>query len=215
MTKMVDLAALVSKGLGDPSNVSFDLEEDIYPWLAEADKTILNFRPDANTTSTVITTVAGSKQSIPEGHIRLIDVPCNIHPSSGAELRDVTLKPRGELSPGWRTIAQVDIVENYMFDDRNPTEFEVFPPVAVGRKLRVVTCVGFEDYGTISDSTESQLDQVYDPAKIEWALYRGFTRDNSPNRARGYDHLRNFYQLLGVKANRDLEASPKREHQDK
>jgi hypothetical protein len=215
-TKMQDLAALVAQGLADPEHISYSLEDDIYPALIEADKAILNFRPDANTASTAITTVAGSKQSIPAGHLRLIDVPCNLAPSDEAELRDIYLKPKGELSPGWRTIAQVDIVENYMFDDRNPTEFEVFPPVKVGRKLRVVTCVPFADYGTISGSTESKLPQAYDPAKVEWALYRCFSRDNSPaNRARGADHLQTCMRLLGVKNERDMEASPKRGHQDK
>jgi len=214
MTKMAELAVLVAQGLSDPAHVAYGLTEDIYPALIEADKAILNFRPDANTASSPITTVAGSKQSIPAGHLRLIDVPCNIDPSSGAELRDIYLKPKAELSPGWRTIAPVDVVENYMFDDRNPTEFEVFPPVKAGRKLRVVTCVPFESYGTIDANTESKLPQSYDAAKVEWALYRCYCRDNSPHRGRGLDHLRNFYQLLGVKGQRDLEASPKRGHQD-
>lgn len=211
-TKMVDLAAIVAQGLADPSYVTWTKEADIYPALIEADKAILSIRPDVNTATKTITTVAGSRQTIADGDLRLLDVVCNLDGDDN-ELSDVIRMQQQNLPRSWRSFTKVDEIEGYLFDDRDPTVFETFPPINTGRKLRVKVSVPFDDYGTIDNNTESQLPQTYDIHKVEWALYRCMSRDNSPLASRADAHLRVFQAMLGVKATRDGQASPKAGHE--
>lgn len=214
MTKMVDLAVMVAQSLADPGYVTWTLAADIYPALVEADKAILLIRPDVNTETKVLTAVAGTRQTIAAADLRLIDVRCNLS-AADAELSDVIRMEKKNLPRNWRSMTQVDEIEGYLFDDRDPKVFECFPPIKVGKKLRVVTSVPFEAYGTIDSSTESKLPQTYDVHKVEWALYRCMSRDNSPLYARATNHLQTFQAMMGVKVTRDANASPKVGHQDK
>ncbi|MDP2346718.1 MAG: hypothetical protein Q8N34_03220 [Gammaproteobacteria bacterium] len=213
MTLMVDLAGLVANALADAGMVTYTAAADIYPALIEADKAILLVRPDVNTETKIVECVAGTRQSIAAADLRLIDVKCNLHTDS-TERSDVRRMKPQNLPRNWRTKTQVDEIEGYLFDDRDPKIFETFPPIKAGRKLRVVTSVPFAAYGTIGGSTESKLPQPYDVAKVEWALYRCFSRDNSPLASRAITHLQVFQSLLGIKEIRDAKASPKAGHQE-
>lgn len=209
MTKVVALGVIVSGQLSDPNNDSFSLTADIYPALEEADKAILNYRPDANSLTQVIAMVAGSLQSIPATSLRLINVRCVMNTNGTTEERTVTPLPEAlTLMPNWRLLPQVPTIEHFIFDEMVPTEFEVYPPSDAAKKLRIVTSEEFGDYGTIGAGTDSFLPQSYDPAKIEFALYRCYGRDNSPNRSRAADHFKAFLTLLGIKTGRDAAASP-------
>jgi len=212
MTKMVELGALVAQSLADAGYVTWTSTGDIYPALAEADKVILSFRPDVNTTTRILTAVAGTRQTIDDADLRLIDVRCNLD-TDDSELSDVIRMESRNLPRNWRTLTKVNEIEGYLFDDRDPKAFECFPPINVGRKLRVVVSAPFAAYGTIDGTTESKLPQTYDPHKIEWALYRCMSRDNSPLASRAGSHLQVFQSLMGIKVTRDNNASPKAGHE--
>lgn len=212
-TKMLELANRVAKALADPSHVTYTLADDIYPALIEADTAILNYRPDLNPVEREISTVLGSRQNIPATDLRLIDVPCNLV-STGVEGRDIIRTERALLHPKWRTQAPADEAVAYMFDDRLPRQFEVTPPLKANKLLRIITSTPFTAYGVISASTDSKLPITYDTAKIEFALWRCFSRDNSPLAERANVHLQAFNTLLGIKDQRDTAASPKAGSQD-
>lgn len=211
-TTMAELATIVAQGLADPSYVTWTLADDIYPALIEADKAILSIRPDVNTTTKVLTAVAGTRQTLAAGDLRLIDVRCNLS-ATDTEQSDVIRMQKQNLPRNWRSFPQVNEIEGYLYDDRDPMAFENFPPIKVGRKLRVVVSVPFESYGVIGAATLSKLPQTYDVHKVEWALYRCMSRDNSPIADRAQAHLQVFQSMLGVKATRDNQASPKAGHE--
>lgn len=213
-TKVQALGVTVSRQLGDPNNDSFTLLDDIYPALEEADKAVLNYRPDANSNTQVVDLVAGTRQTLPTGALRLIDVVCMMDAAGTVEERDITMWPDDQqLPPHWRQLTQVADVEHFMYDDRNPLEWENYPPCLATKDVKIITSDEFAAYGTIDANTESHLPQSYDSAKIEYALYRCLSRDNSPLRERADIHFTKFLQLLGVKTGRDAAASPNAQRQ--
>src|SRR5690606_34934325 len=138
--------------------------------------------------------------------------PCNLD-SDENEAADVVRMVRDHLPRNWRTLTKVDAIEGFVFDDRDPKAFDAYPPVKADKKLRVIVSAPFEAYGTIGASTESKLPAIYDTLKVEWALYRCMSRDNSPLAARATTHLNTFETLLGIKRTRDQSASPKAGHE--
>lgn len=218
MAKVQAITAVIVSVLRDASADSWTPSE-IHGAINEAEKVIVNYRPDASAIDLELACTAGIKQSLPELANRLLDVKFNVGADS-APGRSVHRKAAADLdsiNPNWRSASPNLVIREFIYDDREPLIFYVNPPAAAGAKLQISYSGIPKEYGTVDDATITTISDLYEPAIIEWALYRlfGFDVENSVNISRSQQHLANFENMLGVKVENEPRFSPRnREHKN-
>lgn len=187
-------------------------QAQLLAWVNDAQRAVVLVRPDASAVTGNLVLAGGTKQSLPAGGLRTLALIRNRGASGAESGRAIRLVDRATLDttdPLWHGRDASAIIKEYCLDDRDPTRFWVSPPAVNGTQVE----------GTYSKSPANVTDLVsdialpddYAPALLEWCLYRCFARDSeeTPNYARAAGHFQNFFNLLGVKMQADMAASPK------
>lgn len=223
VTKVVDIVKRAQTILQDTTATRWPLTE-IQNWLNDAYKEVVIHRPDANTASANVTLAAGARQKCKEAPInlpnllRLIDVVRNTHAQSDQRaIRRTDRRILDDQRPQWYAESQGYTVQHYVFDDRLPHEFLVYPPAAANTTVELV----YSSVPTPHALTEAQLanvgtvdtiklDDVYANALLDYILYRAYSKDAeyAANGARAQAHYQAFGTALGIKTSVDLQVSP-------
>ena len=207
--------------LQDPSQIRWPLTEMVN-YLNDARREIAVIKPDVYTaTLTPFACATGSRQTLPAGALRLIDVPRNV---SGVA---VTVTQRGWLDqqqPQWQQMTPQSTVRHFAVDERNPTVFWVYPP-ASGASLEIVylkaptdMSVTGPDSGGVYTSTGGDSatageltaqESLYGGAMVDYICYRGFSKDSeyAGNAQRAIAHYQQFAAALGISHKIDLTNS--------
>jgi len=182
--------------------------------LNDAIRQVIQVRPDAYTQVKVLTLVEGTRQSIPSGDVRLVQLTRNME-SDETTPGNAILGPWKQedidaSEPTWHTTTAGSAVTGFTWNDALPRDFLVYPPVSAGTKVEAV--VSTLPAVISADTDTIPLGGQFYPALIQWALYRAYGRDHerSPNAARAAQHKAAFYEALGVKNQGDAAVSPPR-----
>ena len=92
-------------------------------------------RPDLFNIDQDLALVAGVRQTLPGSGSKLIDITLN---TVGDQL-PVTLVQQALMNaqfPGWRRELPTLEIQHFMFDDRQPKVFDVYPPAKLGARLQ-------------------------------------------------------------------------------
>jgi hypothetical protein len=146
-------------------------------------------------------------QSLPEGGIRLVDVVKNI--SDGSSIRQSDYAMFDMLGSDWRGSAP-GLAENFFYDERNPKEFEVYPPQVGGERIEVVYNA---QPGNASVTGDIIIDDMYADSLIDYIAYRGFSKDTEDSAAelnRATAFYRAFLHGAGLKDITDAAIEPRR-----
>ena len=178
-------------------------------WLNDGCKYITIQRPDACVVNTSMPLVAGTKQSIAAlaiPGVRLLDVVRN---SAG---RAITLVDRNELDsyrPTWHADT-AGATENYVFDNRDPKNFYVWPPAVAAATIDVIySRVPPEvTLSTLGDALP--FDDLYLDPLLNYTLFRAYAKDAeaTQNAELAAAYLQACNTALGVKTTADVAASP-------
>jgi len=172
-------------------------------WINSGQRVIVLARPDASASNAAFPLVGGSKQSLPAGHLRLIDVPRN------GDGRAVRLIDRGELDrfdPDWHN-ADPGPTRHYIYDQRDPKHFYVYPPAVAADQVDLITSKAPVDLAALSDPIT--IDDIYETPLIDYLLYRLFSKNGKgadPGKASAY--LNAMSTALGAKVQVDAAAAP-------
>ena len=179
--------------------------DDLFGWLKSGQRHAAILKPDVSVTNTSVTLVAGVKQSIPTGGIQLINIPYNMGVTPGTTpgpaIRIITLETMAAFNPTWTTDTAAAVVQNYMFDERDPKNFYVYPaqPAGVGY-VTMVYAVTPADPATIA--TAITLDDIYETVLLDYILYRVYAEDAAQSQfasMRSMLHWNMFVEALGRK----------------
>lgn len=122
---IIDHASFILK---DTENVRW-LRSEMLKYVNEAQTAVVRMQPSANKVRTTIKLQEGTTQKIPQDGLCLLSVVRNcIEGEPGPAIRLATRSIMDSMFPDWAQEWPDDIVENYIFDNREDTEFEVFPP---------------------------------------------------------------------------------------
>ena len=182
-------------------------EQELLGWLNDGQKAIATApATDAYVIRGNVTAVAGSVQSLPSDGIRLVDVVKN---SNGAPVLQSDYATADILGGAWRA-GTTGPAENYFFDERNPKQFEVYPPQAGGETIEIV-------YGakpaTIGINDNILIDDLYSDALVNYITYRALSKDTedaSPELGRATAFFRAYLQATGQKDVTDVLVEPRR-----
>lgn len=215
MAKVQKIVERIKVALRDATGDSWP-ESAIVQAIYDAELAIVGFRPDASAVDVDFPCAQGSRQSIaavsPKAN-RLLEVKYNRY--ADIDGRSVNRRSRADLdsiNPNWMASGGSTIVREYVFDDREPLLFYVNPPAGLGTKLRIsYSAVPAAYSSTISESTETTVGDIYEPAIYEWAMYLlyGHDTEGSVNFTRSQQHLGVFESLMGVKVKSEAQFSPR------
>jgi hypothetical protein len=195
----------------DDSNVTW-LVSQALEWLNDGQRATAIVRPDASISVGTMLLVPGTRQTI-SGH-RLMSVTRNMGTNGVTPGRAIRLVDRGakdEHDPYWHQAAGASEVREYIYDERTPKEFYVWPPRIDSQILAIEISQSITPANVAAVGDPITIDDNYAPALIEWITYRFFSRDaeETPDLQRAVSHFQNFFAILGQKLQVDLAISPK------
>jgi hypothetical protein len=150
---------------------------------------------------------SGAKQVLPPEGLRLIKVEANTVSGEPITLIDVDIL--NEQVPNWRkTRTETKNIEHYVYDDRDPKHFYVYPTPVDALEIDLVYSVA--PAAPASKGSTITIDDIYFNALVEYVLYRAYQRDteNQANMSRAAAHYSAFDVALSGKIQADAAASP-------
>lgn len=181
-------------------------------YLNDGRRAMAVVRPDIYAAVNVMTLVAGTKQDIPSGYFRFFDAIRNINSDNtpGNAVRVIEREVLDAFNPGWHS-ATAGVIKHFMFDERMPRVFHVYPPAAAGQKLEVSMAAEPADL-LIGNINTDQLTQegVHAGLLADYVIHRAYLKDAeyAGNAALSDKHLQLFMSGLGVSLQRSFATSP-------
>lgn len=190
--------------------------EELIGWLNESYQAITQVKPDAASVNAELTLVAGTKQAIPENGLRLIDVVRNTAAeSNGMGILVATRRSLDQTRRNWHRDTQSYNVEQYMFDDLDPTHFYVYPPARTGTKVEIIYSSVPQPHDKAGglpaiEDDPIHLPDAYGAVITDYILYRAYSKDagHAANLQRATMHMNAVNNALGVKTQVDMNSSP-------
>ena len=183
-------------------------ESELLEWLNDGQRVIARGpATDVYVVRGNITAVAGTVQSLPSDGIRLVDVVKNVTDGSNIQQSDYAIVDM--LNSTWRN-ATAAVAENYFYDERNPKEFEVYPPQSGGETIEIVYNA---QPGDATVTGNIIIDDMYADALIDYIVYRGLskdTEDTSTELRRADSYYKAFLLGAGFKDTTDAMIEPRR-----
>lgn len=181
----------------DITNVRWPITE-MTNWFNDGRRELAVARPDIYVVTAVLTLLAGARQKLPTGALRLMDVPRN---ANGAA---ITITQRGFLdqqNAGWHQMPQSNSIKHFMLDERNPSNFWVYPPATSGAQVEAIFQQAPPDM--VPSDILNQFEELYAGALVDYICYRAFSKDaeyaGNPERALAhYSQFTNSIQTGGM-----------------
>jgi len=190
--------------------------EELIGWLNESYQAIVQIKPDASSINASVSLVQGTRQEIPQDGLRLIDVVRNT--ATASDKLGILVTTRRALDTtrrGWHADEQSVNIEQYVFDDQDPTRFYVYPPAAAGAEIELIysstPTPHNQDQGLEALRNEPlRLNDSYAPVITDYILYRAYSKDaeHAANLNRAQMHMQSYMSALGQKVEVDRYHSP-------
>lgn len=192
----------------DQTNVRWP-QDELLRYLNDARREVAIARPDLYATTSNVSLSAGSKQSLPSDGMRLIDVTRNM-PSgvAGNAIRIVEREILDAQRPGWHTETATNVIKHFMYDERNPRTFYVYPPASASHQVEVT--YGRSPSDITNTATELTDEDIYAGAIVDYVCYRAFSKDSeyAGNAQRAMAHYQQFLNALGLGGKVGRNVSP-------
>ena len=125
-----NLLSRIQDTLQDTTSVRWP-EAELLRYINDAQREIVNFRPESSATTSNVQLATGTKQALPSGGLRLIKLTRNMSAASGSAtgkraIRIVNADILNTQEPDWNDptvsgdAAHGTIVKHYMFDEDDP-----------------------------------------------------------------------------------------------
>lgn len=207
--KVSDIITRATDLLQDQTNVRWPSDE-LLRYINDCRREIAIVRPDLYAVTTTVTLVAGTKQSLPTDGVRFLDGVRNMGADGVTPGKAVRITEREILDaqrPDWHTEAAGPI-RHFMFDERSPRTFFVYPPAAAGQKMELVYAKSPVDI--TATTTELTEEDIYTGAILDYVCYRAFSKDAeyAGNNERAMMHYQQFLNAIGGGAKVNMIVSP-------
>lgn len=202
--------------LQDNTSIRWPVNE-LVRYMNDGQREIVLHRPDSMRTNAAVSLVSGSRQSLPVGGTKLIEVVRN---SAGAKraVRQVNREILDAQLPGWHALAGVTEVLHFTYDPRDPTTFYVYPPAAAsGASVDLVYSAMPSDITEPADGAQYtavtgnvSVPDIYGNVLQDYILYRAYTKDSeyAGNSARAQAHYTQFANALGLEIKATVAVAP-------
>ena len=196
----------------DKTSVRWPIDEvcQHFNW---AQREVASIRPDASQTRGNVSIVAGAKQTLPAGAVKMIDLHAN---ASGKAMRLVSREVLDATAPTWRS-SSASAPTSWMYDPRTPLVFEIYPPASGPTTVDGTYATVPADIpvaaagGTYTNVTGNlALPDLFAGAVTDFILYRMYLKDteyaDAGQRAAG--HYASAMTALGAEVKGTAAVSP-------
>jgi len=213
-----NLLSRIQDTLQDTTSVRWP-EAELLRYINDAQREIVNFRPESSATTANVQLVTGTKQSLPSGGLRLIKLTRNMNSASESAtgkraIRIVNVDILNTQEPDWNDptvagdAAHGTVVKHYIFDEDDPRNYYVYPGVAGNAYVELVYSAAPTDLS--SSSSLISVDDIYANAIIDFVLYRAYMKDAeyAGNAQRANTHYQLFTASIGQGSQAQLLLDP-------
>ena len=196
------------------------LDAELLRYMNDAQREVVNLRPDASADHANVQLATGTEQVIPDVGLRLIKVVRNMSAAGGSAtgkrvIRIVDREILDTQEPNWHDptvtgdAAHTTVPKHYVFDEDDPRKYYVYPGVAGNAFVEIVFSRSPTDFANVS-SAVSYLDDTYANGIIDFVLYRAYMKDAefAGNNQRATTHFQLFTSSLGTGGQVSLMVSP-------
>lgn len=203
--------------LQDVTSVRWPVNE-LVRYLNDGQREVVLHRPDSMVTTSTITCVAGTKQSLPASGAKLIDITRNM--AAGSSKRAVRMINREILDsqvPNWHNLTGNIETLHFMYDPRDPRVFFVYPPALTTTQLEVVFAAYPTDITEPADGAaytavtgSISLPDIYGNVLLDYILFRAYSKDSeyAGNAQRSQNHYAAFANALGIEVQATVGVAP-------
>ena len=181
-----NLLSRIEDILQDTTSVRWP-EAELLRYINDAQREIVNYRPESSAKTDNVQLVAGTKQTLPADGLRLIKVTRNMSDTSGGAtgkraVRIVNVDILNTQEPDWNDpnvsgdAAHGTVVKHYIFDEDDPKNYYVYPGVSGNAYLEIVYSKIPTDLSSASSNLD--IDDVYGNAVIDYVLFRAYQKDS-------------------------------------
>ena len=202
-----NLLSRIQDILQDTTSVRWP-EAELLRYINDAQREIVNYRPESSAKTDNVQLVTGTKQTLPTDGLRLIKVTRNMSDASGGAtgkraVRIVNVDILNTQEPDWNdpTVGgdaqHGTVVKHYIFDEDDPKNYYVYPGVNGNAYLEIVYSKAPTDL--TSGSSNLDIDDIYGNAVIDYVLFRAYQKDSeyAGNAQRSATHYQLFLQCIG------------------
>ena len=202
-----NLLSRIEDILQDTTSVRWP-EAELLRYINDAQREIVNYRPESSAKTANVQLVTGTKQTLPTEGLRLIKVTRNMSDASGGAtgkraIRIVNVDILNTQEPDWNDptvsgdAAHGTVVKHYIFDEDDPRNFYVYPGVSGNAYVEVVYSASPTDLANTSATIS--VDDIYANAIIDYVLYRSYMKDAeyAGNAQRAQNHYQLFTASIG------------------
>ncbi|SNY95568.1 phage adaptor protein [Halomonas sp. hl-4] len=207
---VIDRAKRILQERGD--GIRWTVEE-LVGWLNEAYIIVATQRPDAHSITADISLQAGARQQIPDDGLRLMDILAN---EKGRAIRATDRRMLDTTLPNWAGEKASLDTEFFVFDERTPRDFWVYPPAPEGAQVSAVYVEQPSPHAVGDMASPLSVSDRYAPALLDLVLYRAFSKDaeSQANLGRAQMHYKSAMEGVGIKTQSDTAMSPNGGGQD-
>ena len=202
-----NIISRVQDTLQDTTSVRWP-EAELLRYINDAQREVVNLRPDASATTSNVQLVTGTKQTLPTTGLRLIKVTRNMSAASGSAtggraVRIVDIDILNTQEPDWNDptvtgdAAHGTTVKHYIFDQDDPRSFYVYPGVSGNAFVEIVFSKSPTDLSSTSSTID--IDDTFGNAIVDYVLFRSYLKDAeyAGNAVRSNQHYALFNNSLG------------------
>ncbi len=215
------MTILASKIVNDVEDILSDSANSqwtavrLLKWLNVTQRYIASLKPDVCVTTSSTILVAGVIQSVPTGGTGLIRLNWNLGTGGatvGAPITFIEKDVLDRTTPGWNVETANATVIHYMWDERDPTKFMVYPqqPTVAPGYVSITYSYVPADIAAIGNAIT--LDDIYEPHLIAGTCYYAFSEDAAHSvyaQERAQHYRDELFRLLGMKDPIEKENSPR------
>lgn len=209
MIPVQDILRRVSTVLNDDQHVRWGVPE-LLDWINDAGAEIVIRRPAARAERRVIKLVDGAYQTIPDDARTLLDIRRNMGfdgQTPGMPIQRCERHLIDDTTPGWYQSKKSESVRHFMYDERAPKEFFIWPPAIADAQVDVLLSVippRVED-----ENGSVDLGPEYMGPILSYTLYRALAKDSEyANGQLAAAHFNAFNEALGANAAMSTATSP-------
>ena len=201
-----NLITRVQDTLQDTTSVRWS-EAELLRYLNDAQREVVNLRPDASALTSNVQLSTGTLQSIPTNGLRLLKITRNMSGTGGSAtggraIRIVDFDILNTQEPNWNDptvtgdAAHGTIVKHYAFD-QDDRKYYVYPGVAGNAYVEIVYSKTPDDFSSTSSTLD--IDDIFANAVVDFVLYKAYLKDAeyAGNAVRSNQHYALFNNSLG------------------
>ena len=199
-----NLISRIQDSLQDTTGVRWT-EAELLRYINDAQREVVNFKPQASADHSNVQLATGTEQSIPDVALSLIKVVRNMSATGGSAtgkkaIRLVDEDVLNSIEPDWHDptvtgdAAHGSVIKHYVFDPDDPRKFYVYPGVKSGLNAYVELITSRSPTDLSATSSTIYIDDIYGNAIVDYVLYRCYMKDSefAGNAQRASQH----YQLF-------------------